>query len=156
GRCRDLPLTGAVFGIGALAIAGLPPFGPFLGKALVEDAAADGRGLTWVPVAMMVASALAAGAVLRAGARVFLGLGEPGRQDPASGEAEAEAEPESDESHDRTPALMWVPAVALLACGLAWGLIPGLSGSALAAAERFVQPNVYAGVVLHGAREVTA
>jgi multicomponent Na+:H+ antiporter subunit D len=153
GRGRDLPLAGIVFGVGALAVAGLPPFGPFLGKALVEDAAATGRGLGWVPVAMMLAAALSAGALVRAGARVFLGLGEPGVPDESSDEASDEAEPETDKAHDRTPALMSITAVGLLAGGLAWGLIPGLADSALHAASRFVEPNTYAAVVLHGGHE---
>src|SRR3954471_11543765 len=58
GRCRELRLVGAIFTLGALTVAGLPPFGPFLGKALVEDAAAKVSGLAWIPAAMMVASAL--------------------------------------------------------------------------------------------------
>ena len=152
GRCRDLGLAGVVFGIGTLAIAGLPPFGPFLGKALVEDAVTEHAGMAWVPAAMMVASALAAGALLRAGARVFLGLGPRGRPDDSSDEGADEAEPETDHATHRTPAVMWAPAVGLLAAGLAWGLIPGLSHAALAAAGRFEQPGVYSSVVLHGAR----
>jgi multicomponent Na+:H+ antiporter subunit D len=152
GRCRDLRLTGAVFAIGALAVAGLPPFGPFLGKALVEDAALKQSGMAWVPAAMMVASALAAGALLRAAARLFLGLGERGESDDSSEEA-AHEEPESERSHDSTPAVMWLPAVALLAGGLAWGLVPGLGHATLAAAGQFGRPDVYAGVVLMGAHD---
>ncbi len=153
GRCRDLPYTAGVFAIGAIAIAGLPPFGPFLGKALVEDAALKVPGMEWVPAAMTVVSALAGGALLRAAARVFLGLGQPGVQDESSDEAEVEAEPESDEPADRTPPLIWVPAALLLLAGLCWGFIPGLGHGALAAATRFVEPNAYLGAVLHGVHE---
>jgi multicomponent Na+:H+ antiporter subunit D len=152
GRCRDLPITGAVFTIAALAVAGLPPFGPFLGKALVEDAALKVPGMEWVPAAMLLASALAAGALLRAAGRIFLGLGEPGQTDESSDEAKVEAEPESDEAHDHTPTLIWAPAVILLVLGLAWGLVPGLAHDALAAATRFAQPHVYASDVLRGTR----
>ena len=155
-RCRDLRITGWMYGIGALAIAGLPPFGPFLGKALVEDAASHGRGLWWVPALMMVVSALTAGAMLRAGARVFLGLGDPGRPDESSDEAESETEPETDRPHDRTSIVMWLPAFALLVGGLAWGLIPGLADAALRAATRFVDTGAYAATVLHGAHPTGA
>lgn len=55
---------------GALGLAGLPPFGTALGKAVAEEAV--GGPLTVVYVA---ASAITAGAVLRVTARVFLGLG---------------------------------------------------------------------------------
>jgi multicomponent Na+:H+ antiporter subunit D len=151
GRGRDLRLTAGVFVIGSLAIAGLPPFGPFLGKALVEDAAAHGHGLWWMPAVMMIASAVTAGALLRAGARVFFGWGSAGQPDESSDEAEGETEPETDKPHDHTPVLMWLPAVALLLAGLAWGVLPGLADAALRAADRYVQPNVYAAIVLHGA-----
>jgi multicomponent Na+:H+ antiporter subunit D len=150
GRCRHLPLSGTVFALGGLAVAGLPPFGPFLGKALVEDAALEHGGMGWVPAAMMVASALAAGAILRSAARIFLGIGEPGVPDESSDEAREEAAPEEDVPHDRTPAVIWGPAVVLLAAGLAWGLVPGLSHAALEAAARFTDHAGYAGTVLDG------
>ena len=152
GRARDLRLTAAIYGVGALAIAGLPPFGPFLGKALVEDAASHGYGLWWMPAVMMVASALTAGALLRAGGRVFLGLGPPGRPDESSDEAE----PETDKPHDRTPIVMRLCAAALLGGGLVWGLIPGLADGALRAAGRFVDTHAYAATVLHGAEQTSA
>jgi multicomponent Na+:H+ antiporter subunit D len=155
GRCRDLRITAVIFGVGAIAIAGLPPFGPFLGKALVEDAAAHGHGLWWMPAVMMVASAITAGALLRAGARVFLGLGPAGQPDESSDEAESEPEPETDKPHERTPLVMWVPAVALLLGGLVWGLIPGLADAALRAATSFVDTHGYAATVLHGAEQVS-
>jgi multicomponent Na+:H+ antiporter subunit D len=155
GRCRDMPLTGAMFALGALAVAGLPPFGPFLGKALVEDAALKVSGMAWVPLAMMAASSLAAGAMLRSAARIFLGLGEPGTPDDSSDDAR-ETEPEREDTHGRTPVVMWGPAAALLAAGLAWGLIPGLARSVLNGATRFTDTGSYAAVVLRGAREATA
>ena len=150
GRCRGLAATGAMFAAGGLAIAGLPPFGPFFGKALVEDAALKEAGFAWVPAAMMVASALAAGAVLRTYGRVFLGLGEPGTPDESSDEGREEAEPEEDAPSDSTPAVMWVPALALLVAGLAWGLLPGLADAAAEAAARFVSGDLYTAAVLGG------
>jgi multicomponent Na+:H+ antiporter subunit D len=149
GRGRDLVLPATVFAVGALATAGLPPFGPFLGKALVEDAAAKLPGFAWVPAAMMVASAVAASAILRAGARVFLGLGPPGVADESSDEGRGESGSEEDEiAHDATPASMWLPASLLLAGGLAWGLVPGLGHAAVAAAARFTDTAGYAAAVL--------
>jgi multicomponent Na+:H+ antiporter subunit D len=156
GRCQDLRMVGVVFTLGALTIAGLPPFGPFLGKALVEDAAAKVSGLGWMPAAMMVASALTAGALLRASARVFLGIGPRGEPDESSDEAVEEAEAESDQSHDSTPVLMWATAVVLLAAGMAWGLVPGLPHAALEAATRFTDTRAYAGAVLHGTTQAAA
>jgi multicomponent Na+:H+ antiporter subunit D len=151
GRGRDLRVVGVLFALGSLAVAGLPPFGPFLGKALVEDASLKQAGMSWVPTAMMLASALAAGALLRAAARVFLGAGEPGVEDESSDEAREEAEPEQDAPHDRTPAVMWIPAVVLLAAGLAWGVIPGLAHATIDAAARFTDTPGYIATVLRGA-----
>ena len=93
----------------------MPPFGPFLGHALVEDAAAQQAGYGWIPAAMLVVSALTGAAVLRTGARVFLQLGPPLRQDEPGHEAQADSEVETDEAHAATPALLVLPAVALLA-----------------------------------------
>jgi multicomponent Na+:H+ antiporter subunit D len=118
----------------------------------VEEAAAAQSGFDWLPVAMMVASALAAGALLRAWARVFLGAGPPGTADESSDEGREEAEPEEDLPQDRTPAVLWGPAVALLAAGLAWGIVPGLAQAAHEAAARFISFNLYAAEVLNGVR----
>jgi multicomponent Na+:H+ antiporter subunit D len=57
---------------------------PGLGRSLIEDAALDQPGWHWVPAAMAAISALAAGALLRAGLRVFAGIGEPRRATAAS------------------------------------------------------------------------
>ncbi|MER6924470.1 proton-conducting transporter membrane subunit, partial [Streptomyces spiralis] len=70
GRARHLRGVGATFAVAGLALAGLPPFGTGLGKAVSEEAV--GAPLTVVYVA---ASALTGAAVLRVAARVFLGFG---------------------------------------------------------------------------------
>jgi multicomponent Na+:H+ antiporter subunit D len=50
----------------------------------------------------------------------------------------------------RTPALLLVPVVALLAGSLALGLTPGLSSKAAAAGAAFEDRDAYASAVLHG------
>jgi multicomponent Na+:H+ antiporter subunit D len=153
GRGRELRGIGVLFCLGALAVASLPPFGPFLGKTLVEDAALKG-GYAWVPAVMVVVSALTGGALLRVGLRVFFGRGRPAPEDPYSAGAEDERggeDHEGEKSLARVPALLWVPAVALLAASLAWGLWPGLVDASGRAAERFVDTAAYAGAVLRGA-----
>ena len=57
-----------------LALAAMPPFGPFVGRAMIEDAATQ-DGLGWVSPVLVVASALIGGAVLRVVRTVFLGRG---------------------------------------------------------------------------------
>jgi multicomponent Na+:H+ antiporter subunit D len=152
GRGRALRPLGALFCLGALAVATLPPFGPFLGKALVEDALLKAGGYGWALPVMVVVSALTGGALLRAGLRVFYGLGRRAPEDPAAagGERDAGREDEGPERPDRTSPLLWAPAVALLAAGLVWGVVPGLVDAAAGAAARFTDTAGYAELVLRG------
>jgi multicomponent Na+:H+ antiporter subunit D len=150
GRGRDLRLTGPLFGICALAVASLPPFGPFLGKTLIESAAED-SGLWWVPAVFLVSSAITGAALLRASGRVFLGLGPHKDRIAADLPGPDEADPELAYSHDRVPRTMTVPAVALAVAGLGVGLIPGVAGHLERAAAQFVDRAGYEASVLHGA-----
>jgi multicomponent Na+:H+ antiporter subunit D len=149
GRGRGLILTGPLFGVCALAVASLPPFGPFFGKSLVESAAED-AGRWWVPVVFLASSALTGGALLRATGRVFGGLG-PG-DDPIAADQAApdEADPELEYRHDRVPRTMTIPAIALAVAGLGVGLVPGLGQRVERAAAQFVDRPAYAASVLHG------
>ncbi len=155
GLGRDLPFTGIVFFLGALALAAMPPFGTFLGKATIEDAALA-QGYPWVPALITLAEILTAAAVVRAAGRVFLGWG-PGREDERSADDQADQETcqETEGSSYHTPALLWLPAVALLLAGLAVGLVPGVEHAAQAAAARFVDRQGYIAAVLHGQRPAT-
>src|SRR3954470_16597027 len=121
GRGGELRWVGVLFCVGALAVASLPPFGPFLGKTLVEDAALK-AGYAWLPAVMVVVSALTGGALLRVGLRVFFGVGRAAPEGPHPGGTDgddADAD-ESDEPFANTPALLWGPALALVAASLFW------------------------------------
>ena len=74
GRGRQMLPAGALLVAAALGLAGLPPFGPFLGTALVEQAAAA-AGYGWLPAVLALAAIVSAGALVRAAGRVFLGAG---------------------------------------------------------------------------------
>ena len=89
GRGRDLKALGIVFAVTGLALAALPPFGPFLGRAMIEDAATK-QGFGWISPILVVASALVGGAVLRVVRTVFLGRGAVPPRHPACREADAE------------------------------------------------------------------
>jgi multicomponent Na+:H+ antiporter subunit D len=149
GRGRPLRLTGPVVVGCALALASLPPFGPFFGKAMIDVAAHD-AGVVWLPVVFLFASALTGGAVLRAAGRVFWGLGPS--SDPVMSDKPSphEADPELDYSHERVPRTMTIPALALAAGGLLVGLVPGLADAAQRAAATFVDRAGYAAAVLGG------
>ncbi len=146
--------TALVFLVGGLAVAELPPFGTFVGKTLIEDAA-TARGGHWVPWLFVIAASLTGGAILRATGRIFLGLGpdEPSRT-PADRAGEDETSKETRASRTRTPRSMFIPAAALVAAGLAVGLVPGLSGRVERAAASFEDRPGYSALVLRGERRV--
>jgi multicomponent Na+:H+ antiporter subunit D len=151
GRCRDLPVTGILFTLGGLALAGAPPFGTFVGKYLLEEEAIH---LGWVVVAvvMVVSSALTGGAVLRAAGGIFLGLG-PRFRDPHLDPIELEGrerEPETVGGRNRTPGVMIAPTVALIAGAVALGAAGRLPAAVEAAAEHFQDQRGYARLVLQG------
>ena len=147
GRARELWPLGALFAFGALMIASLPPTGPFLGKALVEDALLKLGGYDWAPALMLVATGLVGGALLRAAARVFLGLGTPPPVDPAGDEAEEE---EPDRERGGNSRLLAGTAAVLMAGAVAWGVVPGLADAATTAAATFTDQAGYAAAVLDG------
>src|SRR3954469_19025276 len=113
GRGRELRWVGVLFCVAALAAASLPPFGPFAGKTLVEDAALK-AGYPWLPAVMVVVSALTGGALLRVGLRVFFGVGRPAPEAPRSAGTDDDDADESDEPFANVPALLWGPALALV------------------------------------------
>ena len=78
GRGKIFPLLGVLCLIGGLGLSGLPPFGTYVGKSQIDEAALK-LGYVWMPAVLLVAAALTGGAVLRATASVFLGWGRSGR-----------------------------------------------------------------------------
>ena len=143
GRARDLKLTGGLYLAGGLLVCALPPFGPFLGKSMIEDAAIK-VGYGFVPPLIVLSSALAGGAVLQAGARVFLGWGEVERSDDDADQATV---PETDREHDRTPAVMLVASIVLLAGAVGSGVWFGFADLAQTAAQRFAAGAAYRAIV---------
>ncbi|ULP46548.1 complex I subunit 5 family protein [Mycolicibacter virginiensis] len=147
GRGRGQPLLAACFGIAAVALAGLPPFGTALGKSLCEEAV----GSAWGSALFLAVSALTGGAVLRAGVRCFTGVG--GRTEPSDDVASGRrtrGDEEPDTWLRRTPASMYLAIGLLLAGCLAAGLLPGVARGAQSAAARFVEAGAVAGASVPG------
>jgi multicomponent Na+:H+ antiporter subunit D len=144
GRARALRGTAFLFFAGGLMIASLPPFGSFLGKSMLDDAAIK-AGYRFMPAMITLVSALTGAAVLRAGVRVFLGRGEPSKE--PSDTPDADTERESDEQRERTPALMFLPACALLVGAIGTGVWFGFADLVQTAAERFVDVGGYAAAI---------
>jgi multicomponent Na+:H+ antiporter subunit D len=146
GRGRDLPALGALFCACGLALAAVPPFGPFLGRAMIEDAA-SAQGLAWLAPLLAVSSALIGGAVLRVVRTVFLGRGPV---PPRTRTSDPEESGEDPAEHGRAPLAGVIASLVLVGVGLAWGLVPGLIDAANGAAARFVDRGAYVAEVLHG------
>ncbi|WP_406368139.1 complex I subunit 5 family protein [Streptomyces sp. NBC_01546] len=133
GRACGHRTVGLLFVLGALVLAGLPPFGSGLGKALGEE---DSGGV--LAAGYVVCSAVTGGAVLRAAARIFWGAG----QRPAERPGDAETTGEGEEPEVRLPEgrppwpMVAVPAALLFLCLLV-GVLPGVAGSLARGSELF-------------------
>jgi multicomponent Na+:H+ antiporter subunit D len=143
GRGRALPVLGVLFGLGAVGLIGLPYVGSYLGHAEIDEGATL-HHLTWLAPLLMIASALSSAAILRAGARVFLGWGT--REDWLLTPQPPEDPPERDAN---VPGMVAVTAV-LIVLGLVCSVVPGLGQRAEYGAERFRDRAGYADRVLHG------
>ncbi|WP_328877513.1 complex I subunit 5 family protein [Streptomyces sp. NBC_00299] len=120
GRARELRGVAVMYVVGALALAGLPPFGTGFGKAVTEKAAGGSLTLLYV-----VASVVTAAAVLRVAARVFFGLGPTPADDPEYETTGAGERPETRHRLSRIPDTMTAVPAVLLAGSLAVGVAPG-------------------------------
>ena len=158
GRGRELKLAAALFALAGLALAGAPGFGSGLGKAIGEEALSK-AGYWFGPPLFVVVSALTAGAVFRAGGRIFLGLG-PVPRYPAGDEADRtsgdEEHAETAQRPGRKSVTMTAPVVALLACCLLTGTLPGVVRSLGQGAVQFLDHRGYLAQALHGAPPVPA
>ena len=147
GQGRRAPIAGVVFAAAGLALALLPPFGPFLANALVVDSA-DTLGYGWVPPLLALAAVLSAGTILRAAARIFCGLGEA--KDPLFSHEPEESQAEPADSRRVSQLLLWIPAAALAVVGLGLAFIPELAGHTLRDAGRLLDRSAHAREVLDG------
>jgi multicomponent Na+:H+ antiporter subunit D len=147
GQGRDLLVTRICFLVGGLALAALPPFGTWLGKTLAEEGLSH-AGFGWTEYLLVGVSALTGGAVLRAGARIFLGVGTPPQtQGDTRGSDE---QPETTQHLGKIPLTMLAPVVTLLAGGLTVGVLPGLATLAHDAASQLLDHTGYAAAALDG------
>ncbi|HEY6029648.1 MAG TPA: complex I subunit 5 family protein, partial [Gaiellaceae bacterium] len=143
GAGRGLWWTGLLWLLGTLGLVGIPYVGIFLGHALVDDGA-TGIGIAWLQPLLMVSAGVCTGAMLRAGARVFLGWGP--RDDPLL----SREPPERPAEREAFVPLMAGVATVTIAIGLVLGVFPGLQQRSEHAAERFMDRHAYVARVLHG------
>jgi multicomponent Na+:H+ antiporter subunit D len=145
GKGAQTPLNSALFIIGGLALAGMPPFAVSAAKVLY-DAALKDHALLAIAAFMMFASAIGAGAVLRAGLHVTFGIGKA----QITGFSPREEEPETEgERLEYTPWTMLAVPVALLAIAIWVGMSGGFWHGIERAAHAFVDRQYYVAAVLH-------
>jgi multicomponent Na+:H+ antiporter subunit D len=142
GKGRGLPFAKVAWFVSALALASPPFLGTFTGHALIDDAAAL-DGLWWVPVVIAFATIASTAAILRAGVRVFFGIGS--RRDPLLSREPPESESPGERPNIR---LMQLVTLALALAGLVVGAVPSLAVHVQEAAHHFVAHRDYARVVL--------
>jgi multicomponent Na+:H+ antiporter subunit D len=145
GLGRAEKLTGVLIVVAGAGLVGIPPFGTFVGKAMIEEAAAHVH-YGWVVVVFVLASGLSSAAGLWAAARIFLGWDPP--DTVATGDVHTHFETGAERS--RTPRVMLVPIVVLVALGWFIALTPGLAHGAERAAAHFVDSSSYAQRVIAG------
>ena len=143
---REIPLTGLLMALGGLALAGLPPFGTWTSKALMDlslTTAHEG----WSAWILALAAAVTGAAVLRATGWIFLGLGTKKERRGAPTNKERR---ETSSAHDHTPASMLATAAALLLLSALLGCWNGFARWSLSAAQQFVEFSGYQRAVLEG------
>jgi multicomponent Na+:H+ antiporter subunit D len=149
GRGRDARFMPWLFVVAGLALAGLPPFGTSMGKAIGEEAGLH-AGYVWVPVLFVLASAATGAAVLRATGRVYFGLGTPPPCENGEATSGDDEKAEVAGLLARVPVAMLVPILVLLLGSLALGVVPGTHEAAEHAAGVFTDPVGYAREALTG------
>jgi multicomponent Na+:H+ antiporter subunit D len=143
GNGRDRRWSAFAWGAAALALAGPPFLGTWQGHSLVDDAATQlGRG--WVPAVLAGVTILSTAAIVRAGLRVFLGLG-PRTDSLLSPEPD---ESPSDQDEPPSLAIMQAVAVTLALASLVLGGVTSLGAHAKDAAHRFADGESYRALVL--------
>ncbi|HEX5423215.1 MAG TPA: complex I subunit 5 family protein [Candidatus Acidoferrales bacterium] len=146
GRCRALAPIGAMVVLGAIGLAGLPPFATSFGEKTIEMAAHHAHQ-GWIAAVLIIAEIFTGAAVLRFAARVFVGWGK-GRELPLHGAPHIHTDRETTGQHSRVPVFMWVPMLALLggACVIS---IPSTVRSGIGRQlQRFETPAIYQDSVL--------
>ncbi|MEM9425690.1 MAG: monovalent cation/H+ antiporter subunit D [Pseudomonadota bacterium] len=131
-------LTAAMFFLGAIAMAGLPPLSGFLGKLMVLDAAFDTSMMVWVWAVVLTSSLISILGFARAGSIVFW-KAHATQPDP-------EAQPED---VTRPTTLAYVGVGGLVALLFAHTVLAGqVHGYTTTMADQLFQPDEYKSIVL--------
>ncbi|MFR0357349.1 complex I subunit 5 family protein [Streptomyces sediminimaris] len=153
GRMRRGLLPGSLMACCGLGVALVPPFGPFLGTALLTGSG----GRNWLTAVLVCGSAVTGAVFLRSAARIFLGWGP--KKDPAltrqptePDEGEPAWQPHKDWDSAGHRVVMLAPPAALVVVGSCLALVPGAADWFTQVARSFTDPRHTAALVLHGHR----
>lgn len=138
GKSSDALWGAVLFLCGGAVLAGLPPFGDFFGKALV-DRAADGIGFGWLAAVFILGSALDGGAVIRAGLRIYFGWGGQTRDGTRHQERNEQGETSGGR---KVPWTMILPSLSCLLLCLCIG-VPGSLRAVLGLHPPLPEPKAY-------------
>ena len=145
GKGRAAMRPSALLLLLAVGLAGVPPYGTFLGEALI-DSAAEKLHYSWVSYVFMLAGVITAAAVLRVAGRIYFGWGDDlDRSQQEEGETD---EGRETQGGGKFPATMFVPTLALLVLGAGISFTPGIRSAVQSAAERFMDQGSYQQQVL--------
>ncbi|HEY3542151.1 MAG TPA: complex I subunit 5 family protein [Gaiellaceae bacterium] len=144
GRGRPYRALAVLFFLGAIGLIGVPYVGSYVSHAEIDEGATL-HHLTWIGPLLMIVSALSSAAILRAGARVFLGWG------PKRDWLLTQQEPEKPADETGNVSAMVAITGVLIVLGLLVSVVPGLQQRAEYGAERMRDRAAYAERVLHDA-----
>jgi multicomponent Na+:H+ antiporter subunit D len=147
GAERRVSVLALLWLVGGLALAGLPPFGTWLGKTVLEEGVSS-AGYEGLWIVFLLSGVLTGGAVLRAFALIFLGWGEA----PQGGTLPSSEEKEmAFQGHD-LPFITQLPAAVLLLLALGLGVVAERAETvAQRAALQTEDAAGYVQAVMHGA-----
>jgi multicomponent Na+:H+ antiporter subunit D len=154
GKGGNLKLLAIILVVGALALAGLPPFATFFGESLIDDTASR-LHRDWLSPIKIIAEAFTAAAVLRFSGRIFLDLG-PRREATVRGAPHIPMDKETAGRHDKTPFFMWLPAFLLLGCAAAIAIPHQWRTETAHAASHFQNSSQLAAITLDKSPDLPA
>lgn len=146
GRCRAMAPVAAMVMLGAVGLAGLPPFATYFGEKTIETAAKHAH-LDWITAIIIFAEVLTAAAVLRFSARVFVGWG-AARELPLYGAPHIHTDRETTGRHSHVPIFMWGPMLFLLVAACLISIPSAVRTGIGHEIQRFETPAIYYSSVL--------
>ena len=145
-RGKPLRWTALVWFLGGAGLAAAPPFATMLGD-LWSSRAGDALGLPWLPALFILGGALTGGAVLRVGARIFLGWGDHAITDTA---ARVDELPETKDDDETIFWYHFFPAALCIAAAACIAFVPAIATNAMLAAMRLNGSAAYIHTVYSG------